>query len=73
MARAEEETETQSSQKTGRGVMGLGMLGTEIGNTVWLHDGSRRESGQGRVWAPPSPDKNQEEGREGQSGIRTME
>ena len=45
----------------GQGAMGLGMLGQRQVTTrwanepVWLHVGSRQESGQGRVRAPPPP------------------
>ena len=43
----------------GQGAMGLGMLGWRQvmprweNDNAWLHDGSRRESDQGRVRAPP--------------------
>ena len=46
-------------QKMDQGAMGLGMLGRRqvtprsANNLVWLHDGFRKESGQGRVWADP--------------------
>ena len=61
MARAEEETGTQRSKKMGQGAMVLGMLGRRqvttmwANDTVWLHDGSIQESGQGWVRAPPPP------------------
>ena len=79
MARAEEETGTQMGQMMGQGEMGLGIMGWRqvthrwANDPVWLHDGSRRESGQGRVQAPPPPEGNQVEGREGRSGLRRME
>ena len=63
----------------GQGAMGLGMLGRRQmmprcdNDTVWLHAGSRRESGQGRVRAPPPPEGNQAESGEGRSGLRRME
>ena len=63
----EEETGKQRSQNMGQVEMGLGLLGwiqvTPMweNDLVWLHNGSRRESGQGRVRAPP-PDGNQAEG-----------
>ena len=43
----------------GQGEMGLGIMGQRKmtprweNDPVWLHDGIIRESGQGRVWAPP--------------------
>ena len=55
----------------GKGARGLGVLGQRqvtprwANDTVWMHNGSRRESVQGRVRAPP-PDGNQAEGGEGQ-------
>ena len=61
MAGAEEETGPQRSQKMGQGAMGIGMLGRMqvtprwANDTVWLHNRSRQESDQGRVWAPPPP------------------
>ena len=54
-----EETGAQRSQNMGQGAMGLGILGRRhvtpgwANNSVWLHGGSRQESGQGRVQAPP--------------------
>ena len=59
MATAEEETETQRSQNTEQEVIGIGILGhiqvtpRQANDPLWLNDGSRRESGQGRVQAPP--------------------
>ena len=76
--RAKEETETQRSQKMGHGWMGLFMLGQRqvvprwANDPVWLHIGSRQESGQGRVRAPP-PEGNKAEGREGRIGLIIME
>ena len=67
MARAEEETGTQRCQKMGQGEMGLSMLGRKQVTPRWandpmlLQDGSRWESDQGRVRAPP-PEGNQVEG-----------
>ena len=67
MERAEEETGTQMGQMMGQGEMGLGMLGwrqviTRWANDhVWMYHGSRQESGQGRVQAPPL-EVNQAEG-----------
>ena len=55
----------------GQGAMCLGMLGRIqvtprwANGPVWLHNGSRREIGEGRVRSPPPPDRNQAEGREG--------
>ena len=63
----------------GQGAMGLGMLGQRQVTTrwanepVWLHVGSRQESGQGRVRAPPPPYGNHVEGGEGQIGLRIVE
>ena len=72
---AEEETGTQRIQKMGQGAMGLGMMRRGKvtprweNDTVWLHGGSRRESGQGRVRAPPPPQGGyQAEGGEGGHG-----
>ena len=54
----------------GQGDMGLEMLGRRQVTPrwekypVWLHNKSRKDSGQGRVRAPP-PDGNQAEGGEG--------
>ena len=65
--------------RMGQGKMGLGILGQRkvtprwVNDPVWLHGGSKLESGQGRVWAPPSPDGNQAEGGEGRSGFRILE
>ena len=62
----------------GAGRDGSWFAGMETGvprwanDPVWLHNGSRRESGQGRVQAPP-PKGNQAEGGEGRSGLRRME
>ena len=78
VVRVEEETWTQRSQKMGQGDMGIGILGRIQltprweNDPVWLHGGSRRDSGQGQVRAPP-PDGNQAEGREGRSGLRRVE
>ena len=61
MARAGEEIGTQIGQMMGQGEMGLGIMGWRqlthgwANDPVWLHDGSRQESGQGRVQAPPPP------------------
>ena len=50
---------TQKIQKMGQGAMGLGILGRiQVkprweNDSLWLHDGRIRESGQGRVWVPP--------------------
>ena len=78
MARAEKETGTQWSQTMGKGEMGLGILGQRQVTTrwendpVWLHNGSIWVIGQGRVRAPPPPEGNKAEGREGQSRLRRM-
>ena len=67
MARAEEETWTKRSQNMGKGEMGRGILGRIqvtprwVNDPVWLNGGSRQESGQGRVQAPPL-EVNQAEG-----------
>ena len=61
-----------------QGAMGLRILGRrqvthrKENDHVWLYDESRRKSGQGRVWVPPS-DVNQAEGGEGWSGLRRVE
>ena len=55
----------------GKEEMGIGILGGRQGtprwanDPVWLHNGSRQNSGQVQVQAPP-PEGNQGEGREGQ-------
>ena len=55
----------------GKGARGIGVLGQRqvttrwANDTVWLHNGSRWDSGQGPVREPP-PDGNQAEGGEGQ-------
>ena len=54
-----EETGKKRSKRMGQGAMGLGMLGRRqvtprwVNDPVWLHNGSRRDSGQGRMRAPP--------------------
>ena len=59
VVRVEEETWTQRSQNMRQGAIGLGMLVRRqvtprwANDPMWLHNGSRRESGQGRVRAPP--------------------
>ena len=74
-----EDTGTQRSQRMGQGEMGLGMLGRRQVNPrwendpVWLHGGSIRESGQGRVRATPPPGVNQVEGVEGRIGLTRVE
>ena len=71
VARAEEDTGTQRSQKMGKGATGIGMLGRRQvkprweNDPVWLHDRSRQESGQGQVRSPHPPDGNQAKGGEG--------
>ena len=58
----------------GKGARSIGVLGqiqvtTRWANdTVWLHNGSRRESGQGPVREPPQTEirLRAEKGREGQ-------
>ena len=75
---AEEETGTQMIKKMGQGDMGLGMLGRRqvtprwANNPVWLNNGRRQESGQGRVRAP-HPEGNHAEVGEGRIGLRRME
>ena len=57
--------------------MGIVMLGQRqvtprwANDPVWMHEGSRQESDQGRVRAPP-PEGNRAEGGEGRSGLRRM-
>ena len=54
-----EEKGTQRSPNMGKGARGLGVLGQRQvtprwpNDPMWLHNGSRWESGQGRVRAPP--------------------
>ena len=56
-----EVTGTQRSKGMGQVTIGLGMLVRRKvtpmwdNNHVWLHGGSRRNSGQGRLQAPPLP------------------
>ena len=65
----------------GKGARGLGVLGQRqvttrwANDTVWLHNGSRRDSGQGRVRAPPQTEirRMAEKGREGQIRLRRVE
>ena len=69
----EEDIEVQRIHKMGQVVMGLGIMGRIqvtprwANGPVWLHDGSRRESGQGRVRAPPQMEirRREEKGRAG--------
>ena len=50
----------QRSQNVEQGVMGLGIMGLSqvtpmwANHPVWMHNGIRQESGQGRVRSPPS-------------------
>ena len=59
VARSEEETGMQRSQNIGQGAMGIGIMGGRQvtprweNDPVWLHDGSIREHGQGRVREQP--------------------
>ena len=55
----EEETGKQRSQNMEHGDMGLGILGQRqvmprwANDPMWLNDGSRKDSGQGQMRAPP--------------------
>ena len=68
---------TQRSKKMGQGAMGLETMGwIEVkprwaNHPVLLHNGSRQESIQGRVQAPP-PEENLTEVREGRRGLRRV-
>ena len=52
----------QRSQNMGKGARGLRVLGQRqvtprwANDTVWMHNGSRQESGQGQVREPPQPE-----------------